>query len=212
MSLSKTVVISCAGMGRRLGIGSTKCLVSVDGEPLLLRHLKMLDDIDDVRIVVGYQAQEVINLATTYRSDLTFVFNHNYRSTNTGDSVRLAAEYASDLVLTLDGDLLVRPCDMDHILSTNEEFVGLTEVESDDPVLAVVEGSDVVAFSRSVGDFEWTGVCQIAAEKLKRGSGHVYQFLEPYLPLKYELIHTKEIDTMNDYDVAIAWVKNGFKD
>lgn len=212
MSISKSVVISCAGMGKRLGIGSTKCLVTVAGVPLLIRHLQMLDDVEDVRIVVGYQAQEVIDLARSYRSDLTFVFNHDYRTTNTGDSVRLAARFASDLVLTLDGDLLVHPADMHRLLSNDSEFIGLTTPASDDPVLASTNNGVVLGFSRSVGNLEWTGVCQIGSEKLLSGSGHVYQLLEPCLPMSYELIRTKEIDTMNDYDAAVAWVNNNYSD
>ena len=41
--ISRTVIISCAGMGNRLGLGSTKALVEVEGKPLILRHLEMLD-------------------------------------------------------------------------------------------------------------------------------------------------------------------------
>lgn len=32
------------------------------------------------------------------------------------------------------------------------------------------------------------------------------------MPLKYELLRTKEIDTMNDFDNAQRWVKNNFSD
>lgn len=38
-----TVIICCAGMGTRLGIGTTKALVDVGGEPLIIRQLKLLD-------------------------------------------------------------------------------------------------------------------------------------------------------------------------
>ena len=42
MAVSRTVIISCAGMGNRLGLGTTKALVEVDGKPLIVRHLEML--------------------------------------------------------------------------------------------------------------------------------------------------------------------------
>ena len=57
MGISRTVIISCAGMGNRLGLGTTKALLEVEGEPLIIRHLKMLQDEHDIRIVVGYQAE-----------------------------------------------------------------------------------------------------------------------------------------------------------
>ena len=41
MSVSKTIVISCAGMGTRLGIGSTKALIDIDGKPLIITNLAM---------------------------------------------------------------------------------------------------------------------------------------------------------------------------
>ena len=107
MTISKTVVISCAGMGKRLGLGASKCLVDVAGESLIMRNLKMLDDVDDVRIVVGFQAEKVIETVNAHRRDVTFVFNHDFARTNTGDSVRLAAEHANEYILTIDGDLFL---------------------------------------------------------------------------------------------------------
>lgn len=74
--ISRTVIISCAGMGNRLGLGSTKALVEVEGKPLILRHLEMLDGEKDVRVVVGYQAEKVIEVVKRYREDILFVFNH----------------------------------------------------------------------------------------------------------------------------------------
>ena len=37
-----TVIICCAGMGTRLGIGTTKALVDIAGETLIIRELKLL--------------------------------------------------------------------------------------------------------------------------------------------------------------------------
>ena len=48
-----SVVICCAGMGTRLGIGTTKALVNVCGIPLIVRQLELLKDYSDIRIVVG---------------------------------------------------------------------------------------------------------------------------------------------------------------
>ena len=79
-------------MGNRLGMGTTKALVEVDGKPLIIRHLEMLKDETDIRVVVGYQAEQVINVVKEYREDVMFVFNHNYRNTGTGASVVLASK------------------------------------------------------------------------------------------------------------------------
>ena len=45
-----TVIICCAGMGTRLGIGTTKALVDIGGEPLIIRQLKRKRKINRYRI------------------------------------------------------------------------------------------------------------------------------------------------------------------
>ena len=39
-----TIVISCAGKGTRLGIGTTKALVDIEGKPLILHQLEQLGE------------------------------------------------------------------------------------------------------------------------------------------------------------------------
>ena len=78
MAVSRTVIISCAGMGNRLGLGTTKALLEIDGKPLIIRHLEMLEHERDIRVVVGYQAEAVIETVRKYRDDILFVFNHQY--------------------------------------------------------------------------------------------------------------------------------------
>lgn len=111
-------------MGNRLGLGTTKALLEVDGKTLIVRYLEQLQEEKDVRIVVGYQASSMIEAVLKYRSDVTFVFNHEYQNTGTGASVALAAKYANEYVLSLDGDLIVHPEDMKKILACQGEFVG----------------------------------------------------------------------------------------
>ena len=81
MGFSRTIIISCAGMGNRLGLSTTKALVEVEGKPLIVRHLEMLDKETDIRVVVGYQAEKVIETIRKYRNDVVFVFNHDFRNT-----------------------------------------------------------------------------------------------------------------------------------
>lgn len=210
--INKTVIISCAGMGKRLGLGIVKALVDVDGKPLIIRNLELLDECDDVRVVVGYQAEKVIEVVNKYRKDVTFVFNHDYMNNGTGASVSLAAKNANDYILTIDGDLLIHPDDMKTILSMEEEFIGVCKPSTDDPVLTQTENGMVNKFSRENGEYEWTGVCLVKRDRLTPDDKHVYQLLEPLLPMKHLLIRTKEIDTMNDYENAVRWIKNNYSD
>lgn len=215
MVFSRTIIISCAGMGNRLGLSTTKALVEVEGKPLIVRHLEMLDKETDIRVVVGYQAEKVIETIRKYRNDVVFVFNHDFRNTGTGASVVLAARYANEYILSLDGDLLVHPDDMKIILDCQHEFVGGGPVETDDPwMLQTYEekGKELVsAFSRCRGNYEWNGITQMKSDKIQKGMGHVFQLIEPYLPVEFMNIRTREIDTINDYERAVQWVRNGYQ-
>lgn len=215
MSISRTVIIGCAGMGNRLGLGTTKALVEVDGKPLIIRHLEQLDGEKDIRVVVGYQANKVIDVVNDYRKDILFVFNHDYKNTGTGASVALASKYANEYVLSLDGDLLIHPDDMKKILDCEYEFVGGNPIESDDPWMLQTfekDGVDMVsAFSKCVGNYEWNGVTQMKSVKMLKGTGHVFHLIEPHLPIRFMELRTREIDTINDFERAEEWVKNGYK-
>ncbi len=115
--------------------------------------------------------------------------------------------------MTLDGDLLVHPEDMQKVLYAQYECIGGAEPTTDNPVLMTVDKNDCVSlFSREKGDLEWTGLAKIKSSRLKSGTKHVYQMIEPLLPIKVMKIRTREIDTVNDYERAIKWVENGYKD
>lgn len=215
MRISRTVVISCAGMGNRLGLGTTKALVEIDGKPLIVRHLEMLEEEKDIRVVVGYQAEKVIDVVRKYRNDVLFVFNHRYRETGTGASVAAAAKYANEFILSLDGDLLIHPDDMSKILKCGHEFVGGGMPETDDPWMLQTcqkNGKEyVTGFSHHDGSYEWNGITQMKSEKMLNGTGHVFQLIESYLPVPFMKLRTREIDTINDYERAVNWVKKNFE-
>ena len=216
MQVSRTVIISCAGMGNRLGLGTTKALVEVEGKPLIMHHLEKLKDESDIRVVVGYQAEKVINVVRKYRKDVVFVFNHNYRETGTGASVALASQYANEYILSLDGDLIIHPDDMKKILECEHEFVSGGIPDTDEPWMLQTYKDDgkefVSAFSKNIGNYEWNGITQMKSAKIKNGQGHVFQLIEPYLPIPFLELRTREIDTVNDYERAVEWVRNNFRE
>ena len=212
MYKNKTIVIPCAGMGKRLGMNIPKALVKIDEKSLIRRNLELLKDCDDIRIVVGYKAQDVIEEVLKYRKDVVFVFNNDYQNTGTGDSVSKAAKYANEYVITIDGDLLVNPEDIKMILDCENEFVAGTDPGTDNPVLMEIKDEKVVDFSREHGDLEWTGVCQFKANETEPTTGHTYYLMLPKMPLDYIYIRTKEIDTPNDFENADRWVRNGYHD
>lgn len=211
--MKKTIIISCAGMGTRLGIGTTKALIDMDGKPLIARQLECIPQDFDVRVVVGYQAEKVMEVVRKYRKDVTFAFNHEYKTTGTGASLSKGLIGANEMVIALDGDLLVHPDDFKRFITNETECIAGCQPTTDNPVLMTINNrSEVVEFSREYGQLEWTGMAQIKRDKLVPGEGHVYQMLESLLPLKVMEIRTKEVDTPNDYEQALQWVRNGYRE
>ena len=144
-----------------------------------------------------------------FRRDVIFVFNHNYFETNTGASFYLGARDGYEYALEYDGDLLVHPDDMQRLLNSDGEWIAYADKLSEDGVYVKTdEQGRVLKFSRNEGDYEWTGPCCIKKDRLSFTSGHVYNQLEPYLPMKGIKIRACDIDTVEDYRHCQETVKS----
>ena len=121
MQTIKSVIISCAGIGSRLGLATTKALINIKGKSLIRWQLELMKDIEDVRIVVGFQAYDVIKEVKKYRKDIIFVYNHRYFETKTGASFYLGAKDGNEYAIEYDGDLLVHPEDMKMLLEQTKD-------------------------------------------------------------------------------------------
>ena len=209
MSSTKSVVISCAGIGSRLGLGLTKALVQINGRSLISWQLELFKDVEDLRIVVGFQANDIIEEVRKYRDDVTFVFNHRYFETKTGASFFLGARHANEYILEWDGDLLVHPDDVKMILATEDEFICYSDKTSDDAVFVKVdEQGNVLEFSREYGDYEWTGPACMCKKHLAYCSQNVFNMFESYLPMKGIKVRAYDIDTDDDYQRVSRIVKD----
>lgn len=207
MSSAKSVIISCAGIGSRLGLAKTKALLNIEGKSLIAWQLELFKDVEDIRIVVGFQAKAVIKEVLKYRKDAIFVYNHNYFETKTGASFYLGAKDANEYVIEYDGDLLVHPDDIKKCL-VEEEYIAYSEKTSDEAVFVRTdEQGNVLSFSKKDGDYEWTGPACIKKSKLKYSTGNVFNQLEEHLPMKGIKIRAQDIDTYEDYQRAIDFVR-----
>lgn len=199
-SKQKSVVISCAGIGSRLGLGLTKALVQINGSSLISWQLKLFKDVEDVRLVIGFQGGDIIDEVRKYREDVIFCYNHRYFETKTGASFYLGARHANDFIIEWDGDLLVHPDDVQMLLKEEGEFIGYAVKSSDEAVWVQTDEQGVVrAFSRERGDYEWTGPACMSKSNLTYSSQNVFNMFEPLLPMRGILVRAYDIDTYNDY-------------
>lgn len=196
----KSVVISCAGIGSRLGLGLTKALVQINGGSLISWQLKLFKDVEDLRIVIGFQGGEIIEEVRKYRQDVVFCYNHRYFETKTGASFYLGARHANNEILEWDGDLLVHPDDVKMLLNTQGEYICYGDKTSEETVFVRTNNNgDVLSFSRESGDYEWTGPACMAKRNLTYNSNNVFNMFEPLCPMRGIKVRAYDIDTYNDY-------------
>jgi choline kinase/histidinol-phosphate/aromatic aminotransferase/cobyric acid decarboxylase-like protein len=107
-------IILAAGLGKRLGnltLNNTKCMVKVNGIPLIERMLRQLDklDLEKIVLVIGYEGEKLRFFTDSLRiaTKLEYVTNEIYDKTNNIYSLYLAKDYmlAGDTLL-LEADLV----------------------------------------------------------------------------------------------------------
>ena len=196
----KTVVISCAGIGSRMGLGQTKALLDIGESSMIGYQLKQFTTMEDIRVVVGFQYRELIQEVVSIRGDVVFAHNHDYFHTKTGASLYLGAKFANRIVLAWDGDLIVKPSDLQNCLLTNKEFIGCSPNITDDAYFVQLDDNlNVTGFTKEIGQYEWSGPAQIARDKIFYTEGHVFEMLEHHLPVKANVIEAQDVDTYDDY-------------
>lgn len=206
---SKSVVISCAGIGSRLGLGLTKALVEMNGRSLISWQLDLFKNVKDLRLVIGFQGSEIISEVSKYRDDVIFCYNHRYFETKTGASFFLGARHANEEIIEWDGDLLVHPDDVEKLLNTEGEYICYGDITSDDTVYVQTdENGSVHAFSRERGDYEWTGPACMSKHNLTYNSQNVFNMFEPLLPMRGIKVRAYDIDTYDDYIRVSELTKN----
>ncbi len=205
MQTIKHAIISAAGIGSRLGMNIPKCLVPVAGKCIIDYQLDHLREIEDIRVIVGFQEEKVIEHVSKIRSDVIFVRNPLYSSTSTLQSIYLGARYLHEPILTLDGDIILEESFRDFLRVCQETVpvVAVTPSGTDDAVFVQSyedeNGFFVNGFQREPKtDFEWTGIAYLGPEHIRNENTFVYEQLEKHFPLRAAVIKCFEIDTQPD--------------
>lgn len=150
-------IILAAGMGKRLGEytqHNTKCMVPVNGRPLIDRMLEQLSllHLNRVVIVVGYEGQKLIEHINTLDLDLKIEFVHNpiYDKTNNIYSLALAKDkMMEDDTLLIESDLIVDDRMFELLLSNpfpNLALVARYETWMDGTMVRIDEENNIVNF------------------------------------------------------------------
>lgn len=115
-------VVLAAGRGARLNGGNgdmPKCLITVGGETLLSRSVRLMRDagIDEIVVVVGCAAETVRRSVP----DVAFVHNERFAQTNSLYSLWLARTELTDGFVVMNCDVLFHPQLLADLLTARHE-------------------------------------------------------------------------------------------
>ncbi|WP_435189531.1 sugar phosphate nucleotidyltransferase [Pseudothioglobus sp. nBUS_23] len=183
-------IILAAGISARMGIktyGVPKPLLKINGLSLIEHNVSKLSkfsEISEIIVVVGYKKELIINtLGHEYDGlKITYIFNSQYRETNSSFSMWLAKDYVMGGFIVMNGDTLIDERYLNEII--NED--------SDSSVLIDLFFTKFTFEDLKVsidGDFKVNDIGKdILLTDKTYGSPAIYKFQNESVKLLFELI------------------------
>lgn len=212
MQAIEGAVVAAAGLGSRLGRGMPKCMIEVGGISIIDRLLSILKPrIPNIRIVVGYREELIIQHCATYHRNVIIARNPEFHNTNTAKSLSIGAQGIRGKTLFIDGDLILNPESMNKFLDAaaiHSHLIGLTEAKSEHAVFASQNENRVVSgFSRTQPSrLEWANFVAGPNDLMDEAEGFIFERLVPLLPLPGQVVDLAEVDTVDDLAFAERFV------
>jgi choline kinase len=151
------VVILAAGRGRRLGREVPKCLLEVDGETLLARHVRhaVVGGATSLAVVVGFEADRVDEELGRIHAEVPVHLVHNPAWIR-GSILSFAAGLegvADEDVITMDADVLYDPEVLWRLMRARHGSAALVDArseESGEEMMIGVRGGHAVCIARRI--------------------------------------------------------------
>ena len=223
-------IILAAGMGRRLKQlteHQPKCMVSVNGIPLIERMLKQLDqyNLERIILVTGHKGELLSSFVTSLsiHTPIIFIDNPVYQTTNNIYSLYLAKDYLpEDDTLLLESDLIFEQEVLTQIIKDTRPNLALTapfESWMDGTVVLIDQQDNIMKFLTRK-DFRFEDIHSyyktVNIYKFSRSfsATHYVPFLEAYSKALgnnayYEQV-LKVISLLDDHDLKASRLENGF--
>ena len=223
-------IILAAGMGRRLKKlteNQPKCMVTVNGIPMIERMLKQLDQyhLNRIILVTGHKGRELQSFVSSLSlsTPVTYIDNPVYKTTNNIYSLYLAKDQLlTDDTILLESDLIFEQEVLTQIISNpypNLALVAHFESWMDGTVVLLDEQDNIMKFlTRKDFRFEdiHTYYKTVNIYKFSRSfsATHYVPFLEAYSKALgnneyYEQV-LKVISLLDDHDLKATRLENGF--
>ncbi len=223
-------IILAAGMGRRLKKlteNQPKCMVTVNGIPMIERMMKQLDHfhLDRIIIVTGHKGEELQSFISSLplSTPVTYIDNPVYKTTNNIYSLYLAKDQLlKDDTILLESDLIFEQEVLTQIINNpypNLALVAHFESWMDGTVVLLDEQDNIMKFLTRK-DFRFEDIHSyyktVNIYKFSRNfsTTHYVPFLEAYSKALgnneyYEQV-LKVISLLDDHDLKATRLENGF--
>ena len=190
-------IILAAGMGKRLKEltkNNTKCMVKVNGVPMIERLLKQLEKrgLSRIVVVVGYEGEKLKEFIGTLgiQVPITFVNNPIYDKTNNIYSLSLAKDYlVSEDTLLFESDVIFEDSVIDDLIGDERDTLALVDkyepwmdgtclrLDNDDNIIDFISGKNF-DFNHSNDCYKTVNIYKFSKEF---SESHYVPFLEAYL-------------------------------
>ncbi len=223
-------IILAAGMGRRLKKltkDQPKCMITVNGIPMIERMMKQLDHchLDRIIIVTGHKGEELQSFVSSLplSTPVTYIENPVYKTTNNIYSLYLAKDQLlMDDTILLESDLIFEQEVLTQIINDpypNLALVAHFESWMDGTVVLLDEQDNIMKFLTRK-DFRFEDIHSyyktVNIYKFSRSfsTTHYVPFLEAYSKALgnneyYEQV-LKVISLLDDHDLKATRLENGF--
>ena len=195
----RTVLISCAGTNSRFGLNMPRCLAPVEGKPLIQWQLDHLQDFEDVIVVVGCQAPEIMRTVLEKRPDAVFAVNHDPEKANLLDAMAMGVNFLREPFIYIDGNTLVSSTAIQAMADAACPSIGIRRTYSENPVAVMLGSSnhagEVIGFTLEPQEYEWIGLAKLDPQHIK-GAPEVecvYQAIERFLPIAAIEVDSAEV-------------------
>lgn len=202
-------IILAAGMGRRLKKltqDRTKCMVKVNGIPLIDRMMRQLDQLklNRIIVVVGYHGEELIEHVRSLncKTELCFVDNPIYDKTNNIYSLALAKDYLlQDDTLLLESDLIFEDSLLRCLVEDPRDSLVLVDrfaswmdgtcvrIDEDDRIIGFIPGKQV-DFSQTHDHYKTVNLYKFSQDF---SQSHYVPFLDAYRKALGENVYYEQV-------------------
>lgn len=222
--MQETIIIPAAGLARRMKSYGPKALIELGGsQNVITRQLTILRKFmpdNKIIVVVGFEADKITKTLQRF-SNIDFVYNNLYETTNVAYSIALALEQVKGSSLIIYGDLVFN----EEVIKTIPVGQSCVVMDSKNQIRNTEVGlihlkNEVLHFSYALPT-KWAQIMLLNQETSRAFKEHAkdkkkksyfgYEILNILIDRGYDLIPIEspdskiaEIDTSKDIDTARA--------